>query len=157
VDRIVGTEGQMSEAITRLVTGYLAEVERAAADLPRRRRAELLADLEEHILAELGELKPQTVAGTREILDRLGDPYVIAEEARHDAPPAFPLPGRTLEPPSKSKIGVGLVVGVAVAFVALMTVCCLGLAAFQLVSPKGRTPSGPPSPRPVEVSTTAVP
>jgi uncharacterized membrane protein len=149
----------MSERITQLVTQYLADVDRAAADLPPRRRAELLADLEEHILAELAELHPQTEAGTRGILDRLGDPYAIAEEARRDAPPVFPLRGRTEVAPRKSKIGVGLIAGITAVFVALLTVCCLGLAAFELMTgPAGVEstpgPAGPaPSRQPADVQT----
>jgi hypothetical protein len=108
-----------AERAERIVSDYLAAVDRAAGDVPADRRAELLADLHEHIVTARAELDPETEAGVRSILDRLGDPEVIAAEARHGAAAAEPRlfgsqaagppPGRPSPPrrPDQPSPGVG--------------------------------------------------
>ena len=65
----------------RLVEDYLGAVSYACADLPPDRRDDLLADLREHIAAAREVLYQPTEAAIRTILDRLGEPSAIAEEA----------------------------------------------------------------------------
>jgi hypothetical protein len=81
-----------SSPLDRLVDEWLDRVERAAADLPPDQRGELLADLREHIAVARADLSPETEAGVRTILERLGDPAMIAEEARHGEPSAHGEP-----------------------------------------------------------------
>ncbi|MEU7743336.1 hypothetical protein [Nonomuraea sp. NPDC049158] len=75
-----------TDPLDRLVEDYLAEVAYATAGLSAARREDLLADLREHITVARAELDPPTEAGIRTILDRLGDPAAIAEEAHLGEP-----------------------------------------------------------------------
>jgi uncharacterized membrane protein len=75
-----------------LVAGYLRRLEAAAAGLPRERRRELVAEIEEHIDAALGEEHGE--AAVRTVLDRLGTPEEIAAAA---GPPAVEPTRGTLE------------------------------------------------------------
>jgi hypothetical protein len=77
----------MTNQYDRMVGEYLDAVRRATVDLPPDRRDDLLADLGEHIATARAELDPETEAGVRDILDRLGDPVNIAAEARLGTPP----------------------------------------------------------------------
>lgn len=61
-----------------LIADYLAELRRAARDLPRRRRRELIAEIEEHIRDAVGSGASELEI--REALDRLGDPEQIVGE-----------------------------------------------------------------------------
>jgi uncharacterized membrane protein len=70
------------DRVDRLVEDYLGAVSYACADLPPDRRDELVGDLREHIAAARAVLYQPTEAAVRTILDRLGEPAVIAEEAR---------------------------------------------------------------------------
>jgi hypothetical protein len=53
----------------RLVADWLAAVEQAATDLPPNRRTELLTDLREHIAVARSDLRPETEAGVRTLLE----------------------------------------------------------------------------------------
>ncbi|MFI7151534.1 HAAS signaling domain-containing protein [Nonomuraea sp. NPDC050022] len=75
-----------TDPLDRLVEDYLAEVAYATAGLSAARREDLLADLREHITVARADLDPPTQAGIRTILDRLGDPAAIAEEAHLGEP-----------------------------------------------------------------------
>ncbi|WP_051796178.1 hypothetical protein [Streptomyces sp. NRRL S-87] len=66
-----------------LVTAYLAAVERETAVLPVDRRAELLADLREHI--EVSETDDED--RLRQVLAELGDPRTVAASALAEEPP----------------------------------------------------------------------
>jgi HAAS len=68
-----------------LVDDYLARLEAAAAHLPRRRRAELVGEIEEHVEDALAESGDDETA-VRNVLERLGSPEEIAAAAG-DAPP----------------------------------------------------------------------
>jgi uncharacterized membrane protein len=75
----------MTERNDALVAEYLARVSRATAGLPADRRDELVRDLSEHIETSRADLSAETEAGVRGILERLGDPSVIARAAAEDA------------------------------------------------------------------------
>ncbi|WP_051855480.1 HAAS signaling domain-containing protein [Streptomyces sp. NRRL B-1347] len=71
-----------------LVRTYLTDVERATTTLDPTRRAELLADLREHIEVSLAEAGTRDDATVRGVLAQLGDPAAIAASALAEAPPA---------------------------------------------------------------------
>jgi hypothetical protein len=131
-----------------LVAEYLARVERAAAGLTPARREELLRDLREHIDIERADSPDDSEAHLRTILDRLGDPEVIAAAAdtptgRIPAPPvpddfvpAAPHPARAPAPKGKTWAWA-----LAAAGVLLVVLFCLA-AAFLVRSDSG----GPPQP-----------
>lgn len=75
----------MTERNDSLVGEYLTRVSRATANLPSERRDELIRDLREHIETSRSELSAETEAEVRQILERLGDPTVIARAAAEDA------------------------------------------------------------------------
>jgi uncharacterized membrane protein len=81
----------MTERIDSQVAEYLAQVSRATTGLPPQRRDELLRDLREHIESDRAELPSETEAQVREILERLGDPDVIARAAAEDTEAASGL------------------------------------------------------------------
>jgi uncharacterized membrane protein len=66
----------------QIVSGYLARLENALADLPAPRRAELLDDVGSHIAQARSSLAEETDAALLNILDKLGDPADIAADAR---------------------------------------------------------------------------
>jgi uncharacterized membrane protein len=71
-----------------LIEGYLARLRLAAADLPAATREELVSDMESHI-AEARRREPdETDATILNILDRLGEPDLVVEEARQRPVPA---------------------------------------------------------------------
>ncbi|GAA3090111.1 hypothetical protein GCM10017562_71200 [Streptomyces roseofulvus] len=69
-----------------LVAAYLDSVARETAELPADRRAELLADLREHI--EVSEA--QDDAGIRAVLAELGEPRTVAASALAEEGPQTP-------------------------------------------------------------------
>jgi uncharacterized membrane protein len=69
-----------------LVRRYLAAVEQETATLPAERRAELLADLTEHISVALAEAGDETDETVQRVLDQLGRPTAIAETALAEEP-----------------------------------------------------------------------
>jgi uncharacterized membrane protein len=75
--------------VDRLVEDYLGAVSYACADLPPDRRDDLIDDLREHIAAARSTLYQPTEAAVRTILDRLGEPAAIADEARLAEPAAI--------------------------------------------------------------------
>jgi HAAS len=64
------------------VKEYLHELDQELRDLPRSRRQELLGEIHEHIDSALAESPDLDEAEVRNVLDRVGDPSDIAEEAR---------------------------------------------------------------------------
>lgn len=71
-----------------LVDAYLRRLDAAARDLPAGRRAELSAELEEHIEDALREAGARDEATVRNVLDRLGPPEEIAAAAGASGAPA---------------------------------------------------------------------
>jgi hypothetical protein len=84
----------MTTEADALVLRYLQDLEGELRDLPANRRQELLDEVGEHIAAARAALAPETEAGVRTMLERLGDPADIAAEARErfgvQRPPARP-------------------------------------------------------------------
>jgi uncharacterized membrane protein len=67
----------------RAVKDYLHELDQELRDLPRSRRQELLGEIHEHIDSALAVAPALDEAEVRNVLDRLGEPSDIAQEARH--------------------------------------------------------------------------
>jgi uncharacterized membrane protein len=89
---------ESSDRVDRLVEDYLGAVSYACGDLPPERRDDLLADLREHIAAARAVLYEPTEAAVRTILDRLGEPSAIAEEARLTEPSSARAPAGQASP-----------------------------------------------------------
>jgi uncharacterized membrane protein len=64
------------------VEHYLHDLDGELRDLPANRRRELLEEIREHIGEALAEIPDDEEAGVRNVLERVGEPAVIAEEAR---------------------------------------------------------------------------
>ncbi|MGA8115057.1 MAG: hypothetical protein WCA46_15435 [Actinocatenispora sp.] len=125
------TTGQVSH----LIDAYLADVGRAAdcRGVAPSRRAELLAELAEHIAVARAESgTPDDEATVRTVLDRLGEPAeIVGQESLPLTPPAPaltppvpPATGRAGSKPSR----VPLVVLLAVVGV-LLALCGVGVFA----------------------------
>jgi uncharacterized membrane protein len=81
----------------RLVDDYLSRLEAAAAHLQRSRRAELIAEIREHIEAALREEDAAGEVAVRNVLERLGPPEEIVEAAE-------PAPGAEQRPTGKLEV-----------------------------------------------------
>ena len=64
------------------VEHYLHDLQEELRDLPPTRRRELLEEIREHIGEALAEIPEGEEAEVRNVLERVGEPAVIAEEAR---------------------------------------------------------------------------
>ncbi len=64
-----------------LTRDYLRELDRRLASLPRGRRRQIREEVEAHIEEGCRQLAPDDEAGTRQVLEQLGDPEEIAREA----------------------------------------------------------------------------
>lgn len=64
------------------VERYLHDLDEELRDLPDARRRELLGEIREHIDSALAEAPGGDEADVRNVLERLGEPADIAEEAR---------------------------------------------------------------------------
>ncbi|WP_433081409.1 HAAS signaling domain-containing protein [Dactylosporangium sp. CA-052675] len=104
-----------------LVNDYLRAVEQALDGVPANRRAELLAGLSQHISAKRAEIRPgqETEVEVRSILDLLGDPDEVAEQARLDDLADEPI---LIEPKRKSAALIWVLITIA----AVATLCVLG-------------------------------
>ncbi|WP_433611564.1 HAAS signaling domain-containing protein [Dactylosporangium sp. CA-139114] len=104
-----------------LVNDYLRAVEQALDGVPANRRAELLAGLSQHISARRAEIRPgqETEVEVRSILDLLGDPEEVAEQARLDDLVDEPI---LIEPKKKSAALIWVLITIA----AVATLCVLG-------------------------------
>lgn len=66
-----------------LVTRYLKDLDRALRDVPADRRREIVDEIHEHIAEAAAERGPEmTESELRSVLDQVGHPESIAEEAR---------------------------------------------------------------------------
>ena len=93
----------------RLVQDYLRRLEQAAAPLPRSRRAELVAEIREHIDDALLEAGAADEVAVRNVLERLGPPEEIVAAA---ATPTGPT-GRA------GRLEIGALIALAVPFARL--------------------------------------
>jgi uncharacterized membrane protein len=64
------------------VDSYLRELDRELHDLPAARRRDIVDEIREHIESALAESGARDDVEVRNVLERLGDPADIAEEAR---------------------------------------------------------------------------
>lgn len=81
----------------RLIADYVRRLERELADLPRSARNDLIDEIEEHISEALAEQPDARDAEILTLLDRIGDPADIADEARGRFGPAPSRPSHALE------------------------------------------------------------
>jgi hypothetical protein len=72
----------VNETRHRDVGDYLRRLQRSLAGLPVGRRDEIVGEIEGHIAAELAAFSEPTHADVRNVLERIGTPEDIADEAR---------------------------------------------------------------------------
>ncbi len=84
----------MSTTPDKLVERYLKHLEVELDDLPRDRRREIVDEIAGHIAEARAGLEHETEADVRNILEGLGDPADIAEDARErfEVQPPAPAP-----------------------------------------------------------------
>ncbi|MEX0171699.1 HAAS signaling domain-containing protein [Streptomyces sp. LMG1-1-1.1] len=111
-----------------LVTDYLATIEREASFLPAGRRAELLADLREHLDVAVGD--EQDPATVRAALERLGAPSAIVAAARAEEPETAAAPPAPAAEPQPRSRTVTTAVLLGVSGVATLVTAFAGLAAL---------------------------
>ncbi len=88
----------MTASHEQIVRRYLDRLDRALAGAPKDRRGEISADIEAHIREEINELGHDPREDeVLQILERVGEPEVIAEEAYDGQPQPVQPRSRTLE------------------------------------------------------------
>jgi uncharacterized membrane protein len=129
-----------------LIASYLARLESLSLSLSPGTRQDLLQDLREHITVQRAELTPETEAGVRSILDRLGDPAAIVAAARENdpTPPHFEVQPVVLPPQRK---GPPTAVVVVLSVLAAVVLGCLlvGAGAYLFLTPSGGASTGRPA------------
>jgi hypothetical protein len=78
----------------QLIDGYLARLNAAAGDLPTSARRELTDDMRSHIAEARTRESEETDATILNILDRLGEPGIVAAETRERLGLRAPAPYR---------------------------------------------------------------
>jgi uncharacterized membrane protein len=129
------------------IADYLERVQAAASGLDPGRRQELIDDLREHIATARAELSPETEAGVRTLLDRLGDPAAIVAEAATGEPVAAPPPVKAAASRTTRVVLTVLIAVLAVFALAPIALCVGGL--LYLIPATAETHPGP---EPVEAS-----
>lgn len=136
----------MTESNDVLIADYLSRVSRATAGLPPEQHDELLRGLREHIDNGRSQLTQETEAQVREILDRLGEPSVIARAAAEVAEP-FPYASTPYppvpEPPSRAKSRSHLAIIIAIAVAVVLMALCAGTLFFASSSSQMPAPTAP--------------
>jgi hypothetical protein len=85
-------DAMTADTVEQLVTDYLDRLNRAARQLEPGRRAELLAEIREHIDAARAAGAAADEAAVRTMLDRLGEPEeIVAAAAEHNPQAAGPV------------------------------------------------------------------
>jgi uncharacterized membrane protein len=84
----------MSTTPDKLVERYLKHLEVELDDVPRDRRGEIVDEIAGHIAEARAGLEHETEADVRNILEGLGDPAEIAEDARERFEVERPAPPR---------------------------------------------------------------
>lgn len=125
---------QQADRQDRLVEDYLGAVSYACGDLSPQRRDELIEDLREHVAAARSVLYEPTEAAVRTILDRLGEPAVIAEEARlSEGFPAASTPvAAPVRPHEVARSSSSATLGMLLGFV-LVIICVLVAGAVVMM------------------------
>jgi uncharacterized membrane protein len=72
----------------QLIDRYLQRVSDELRDIPTADRLEILEDIRAHVHESLGDVESATEVDVRNTLERLGDPELVAREARDRAPSA---------------------------------------------------------------------
>ena len=103
--------------VRTLVDAYISELTAAARVLPAQRRAELIADVQEHIEAALGTAGAGDEAAVRNVLERLGSPDEIVAAERDEGQPPLP-PARSLTP---TRIVIAVLAGLLVLLLAVLS------------------------------------
>ena len=88
----------MSTTPNKLVDRYLKHLEVELDDIPGDRRREIVDEIEGHIAEARSGLEHETEADVRNILEGLGDPADIAEEARERFEVHPPLAAQPFKP-----------------------------------------------------------
>ena len=88
----------MSTTPDKLVERYLKHLEVELDDLPRDRRREIVDEIAGHIAEARAGLEHETEADVRNILEGLGDPADIAEDARERFDVRPPAPAAPYKP-----------------------------------------------------------
>jgi uncharacterized membrane protein len=88
----------MSTTPDKLVDRYLKHLEVELDDLPRDRRREIVDEIAGHIAEARSGLEHETEADVRNILEGLGDPEDIAEDARERFEVERPRPAEPFRP-----------------------------------------------------------
>jgi len=88
----------MSTTPDKLVERYLKHLEVELDDVPRDRRREIVDEIAGHIAEARAGLEHETEADVRNILDGLGDPAEIAEDARERFDVRPPVPTAAYKP-----------------------------------------------------------
>lgn len=130
---------------------YVADLQAAAAALPPDRRAELVAEVEDHLRYAMPG--PVTDEQAREILDRLGDPHDLAAAAAADLAPSATTSGSASTPAAQPAAAYGS----ASEIIALLLMGLGGLA-LPLLAPAVGVMLMPSTPRwtPRQVRTTGL-
>lgn len=107
------------------VVAYLDAVARATAELPAERRAELLADLREHIEVSGADTEERL----REVLADLGEPRTVAASALAEEPyPPLPATGASPGDARPGRTRLTLVLLAAAGLVSLFSLLVGGVA-----------------------------
>jgi uncharacterized membrane protein len=88
----------MSTTPDKLVERYLKHLEVELDDLPRDRRREIVDEIAGHIAEARAGLDDETESDVRNILEGLGDPADIAEDARERFDVRTPAPAQPFRP-----------------------------------------------------------
>jgi uncharacterized membrane protein len=125
--------------LDEIVDDYLQRLDTALARLPAAEREQIVAEITEHIAQARANVPSQSEAAVRELLDRLGDPEVIAAAALTDAGAQAVEPRR----PVRSRRGAMLVVAgvVVLAFAAVKALNAAGLKAGIAMVPATSYPA----------------
>ena len=76
------------DAVDKLIDDYLARLDRALRGLPSARRLQILEEVSSHIAEGRASLDDEKESSIRALVERVGDPETIAEEAGADRRPA---------------------------------------------------------------------
>jgi uncharacterized membrane protein len=131
-----------------LVENYLAAVQQALHPVPAIHRTELLTDLREHIAVERAVLVEESESQVRSILDRLGDPDVVAaaalDEQRYGTPAAAPAPDNGAGAGQRNRRRWSPL-GLALTALAVVLTACLAIGFFARLY---ESDAGSPQPAP---------